>query len=68
MYQWPLSENQLNIYLDIKINDKRESYLIPLKFHIDSKVDKSKIVDALNITFDVHPILKSKVIYIENNP
>ena len=53
----PLSEPQLNVYLDIVANDKNDSYIIPLFVNISKKYDISFIVDALNRMLDVHPIL-----------
>ena len=53
----PLSESQLNVYLDIVANDKKDAYLIPLFMDISNKYDAEGIVDALNEMFCVHPIL-----------
>ena len=53
----PLSESQLNVYLDIKANDKEDSYLIPLFIHISEKYGVDDIRSALAVMFDVHPVL-----------
>ncbi|MCQ2795682.1 MAG: condensation domain-containing protein, partial [Bacilli bacterium] len=59
----PLSEPQLNIYLDIVMHQKKESYLIPLKMKLD-KYSLNDITKALDKIVDVHPILKG---YIDNS-
>ena len=53
----PLSEPQLNVYLDIVANDKKDSYIIPLFMNISKKYDIGVIVDALNRMLEVHPVL-----------
>ena len=53
----PLNESQLNVYLDIIANDKKDSYLIPLHMNISDKYNINDIKDALDIMLDVHPIL-----------
>ena len=63
----PLSEQQLNIYLDIIMNKKMESYLIPLSIKLD-KYSAKKIVSAINILIDIHPILKGYISQENNNP
>ncbi|MCQ2787250.1 MAG: condensation domain-containing protein, partial [Bacilli bacterium] len=56
----PLSEQQLNIYLDIIMNKKQESYLIPLEMKLD-QYSVNEIQDALNKIVNIHPILKGYV-------
>ena len=53
----PLNEPQLNVYLDIKANHKNDSYLIPFSMCISSKFNLNDIKSALEVMFDVHPIL-----------
>ncbi|WP_407422907.1 amino acid adenylation domain-containing protein [Methanobrevibacter sp.] len=53
----PLSESQLNVYLDIVANNKKDAYLIPVFMDISNKYGAEDIVDALNEMFCVHPIL-----------
>ena len=53
----PLSEPQLNVYLDIVANDKKDSYIIPLFMNISKKSGIGVIVDALNRMLEVHPVL-----------
>ncbi|WP_296890814.1 D-alanine--poly(phosphoribitol) ligase subunit DltA, partial [uncultured Methanobrevibacter sp.] len=53
----PLNEPQLNVYLDIVANNKMNAYKIPISMDISKKYNVSDIVDALNVMFEVHPIL-----------
>ena len=53
----PLSESQLNVYLDMMANDKKDSYLIPLSMNISDEYDINDIKNALNVMLEVHPIL-----------
>ena len=53
----PLNESQLNVYLDIKANDKRDAYLIPLFMNISGVYGVEDIRSALGVMFDVHPVL-----------
>ena len=53
----PLSESQLNVYLDILANDKVDSYIIPLYMNLPKVYDFHSIGDALNEMLRVHPIL-----------
>ncbi|WP_461463266.1 D-alanine--poly(phosphoribitol) ligase subunit DltA, partial [Methanobrevibacter sp.] len=53
----PLNEPQLNVYLDIKTNDKKDAYLIPLVLNISDEYSVEDIKSALAVMFDVHPVL-----------
>uniref|UniRef100_UPI0025E4FCF8 AMP-binding protein n=1 Tax=uncultured Methanobrevibacter sp. TaxID=253161 RepID=UPI0025E4FCF8 len=53
----PLSEPQLNVYLDIIANAKKDAYLIPLSMEISNVYDSKKIYEALETMIEVHPIL-----------
>ena len=57
----PLNEPQLNIYLDIVANEKVDSYLNSLVMKIPDRYDVNEIIDALNLMFDVHPILSMHI-------
>ena len=57
----PLNEAQLNVYLDIIANNKVDSYLIPLVMDISKDYDIGSIESALDVMFDVHPILAMAV-------
>ena len=53
----PLTEPQLNTYLDILANEKVDSYIIPSYMAISKEYDVNDIIDALNEILIVHPIL-----------
>ena len=53
----PLNEPQLNVYLDIRANNKKDAYLIPLFMNIPAKYSIEDIKSALNVMFDAHPVL-----------
>ena len=53
----PLNESQLNVYLDIIANDKKDAYLISLPMEISKKYAVDDIKNALDGLLDVHPIL-----------
>ncbi|WP_406534985.1 amino acid adenylation domain-containing protein [Methanobrevibacter sp.] len=57
----PLTESQLNIYLDIISNSKTDSFLIPLNINVPEKYGVDELTDALEKMFAVHPILEMKV-------
>ena len=54
----PLNESQLNVYLDILVNSKTDSYIIPLTMDIDKKYD---LYDGLVKMIESHPILGMRV-------
>ena len=53
----PLSESQLNVYLDIIANNKMDSYIIPVVMNISKAYSVEELCDALRRMIDVHPIL-----------
>ncbi|MER2014566.1 MAG: amino acid adenylation domain-containing protein, partial [Methanobrevibacter sp.] len=53
----PLNEPQLNVYLDILANDKKDSYLIPSITDIPSKYNINELKSALDMMLEIHPIL-----------
>ena len=57
----PLSESQLNVYLDIITNDKFDAYNIPLLMEISNKYEINDIYRALNEILNAHPILTMSV-------
>ncbi|MCQ2795625.1 MAG: AMP-binding protein, partial [Bacilli bacterium] len=63
----PLSEQQLNVYLDVAMNKKGDSYLIPLKIKLD-KYPIPNIISAVNEMINIHPILKGYIDESENDP
>ena len=58
----PLTESQLNVYLDIVVNDKVDAYLMPFSMIISKKYEVHHIIDSLNRMFEVHHILGMCVI------
>ena len=64
----PLNESQLNVYLDIKANDKTDVYLIPLIMNISGRYKIDAIISALESMLDVHPILGMSVSDKEDVP
>lgn len=63
----PLSEQQLNVYLDMAINKKFEAYLIPAKLTVN-KFNMGDVVKALYSLQNIHPILKGYIEIIDNRP
>uniref|UniRef100_UPI00388D0776 D-alanine--poly(phosphoribitol) ligase subunit DltA n=1 Tax=Methanobrevibacter sp. TaxID=66852 RepID=UPI00388D0776 len=61
----PLSESQLNVYLDEQVKDMGTSYNNPFKIKFKDSYSADKIYDSILKLFDVLPILKSRVV-IEN--
>ena len=53
----PLSESQLNVYLDIIANNKMDSYIIPVAMNISKDYSAGELCDALRRMIEVHPIL-----------
>ena len=53
----PLSESQLNVYLDIIANNKLDSYIIPVVMNISREHSAEELCDALRRMVEVHPIL-----------
>ena len=64
----PLSESQLNVYLDILAYNKIGSYLIPLSMKISNEYDIGSISDALKKLLDAHPILSMRVSETQDVP
>ena len=56
----PLNEAQLNVYLDI-ISRNADPYTIFLDIDIPNEYSSDELVDALNVMFEVHPILRMKL-------
>ena len=57
----PLNESQLNVYLDIIANSKKDSFLIPINIPIPEKYPVEDVVDALEKMMIVHPILEMRL-------
>ena len=58
----PLSESQLNVYLDESVNDMGTAYNNPFKIKLKDDYSVSEIKNALIKLFEVFPILKARVI------
>ena len=57
-----LSESQLSIYLDEMINDMGTGYNNPFKIEFNDRYSKDEIKNALIKLFDLHPILKTRLV------
>ena len=58
----PLSESQLGIYLDEKVNDMGTAYSAADIFKCDSDKTIDEIKSAINCLIERHPILKSRIV------
>ena len=58
----PLSESQLGIYLDEKVNDKNTAYLTYGLIECGEDKSSDEIVMAISSVIDRHPILKARII------
>ena len=61
-----LSEPQLGIYLDEKVNEKGSAYLTSSSVECDNSIDE--IEDAIHAVINKHPILKGRVLDTEDMP
>ena len=57
-----LSESQLGVYLDEKVNDMGTAYSIPGLFECDDKYSVDEIKNVIYALIDKHPILKGRVV------
>ena len=58
----PLSESQLNVYLDEGVNDMGTAYNNPFKIDFKDNYSAGEIRDALIKLFEVFPVLKARVL------
>lgn len=58
----PLSESQLNVYLDESVNNMGTAYNNSFKIEFTDKYSVDEIKDALIKLFDVFPVLKARVL------
>ncbi|WP_407431868.1 amino acid adenylation domain-containing protein [Methanobrevibacter sp.] len=63
----PLSESQLNVYLDEMVNDMGTGYNNSFKIDFDDKYSVEEIKNALNKLIEVYPILKARIVANSNN-
>ena len=57
-----LSESQMNIYLDEQINEMGTGYNNPFKIEFNDRYSKNEVKNALIKLFDLHPILKARLV------
>ena len=57
-----LSESQLGIYLDEKVNDKGSAYSTPGIFEYDCKYSAEDVKEAISALIKKHPILRGRVL------
>ncbi|MBO4569275.1 MAG: amino acid adenylation domain-containing protein, partial [Candidatus Methanomethylophilaceae archaeon] len=57
----PLSESQLNVYLDMMANPDSGEYVIPFSFQIPENVSEPEARAALDKTIVAHPALRGRV-------
>ena len=57
----PLSESQLNIYLDEMVNDKGTAYNNPFKIKFKRNHSKDEIENALGKLLEVYPVLSARI-------
>ena len=58
----PLSESQLNVFLDEMVHDMGTGYNNPFKIDVNVNLSVDLIKDALNKLLDMYPILKARII------
>ena len=58
----PLSESQLNVFLDEMVHDMGTGYNNPFKIDVNLNLSVDQIKDALNKLLDMYPILKARII------
>ena len=58
----PLSESQLNVFLDEMVHDMGTGYNNPFKIDVNFNVSVDQIKDALNKLLDMYPIVKARII------
>ncbi|WP_407416356.1 AMP-binding protein, partial [Methanobrevibacter sp.] len=63
-----LSESQLGIYLDEKVHDKGTAYTVPGLVRCDSKFSVDEIKDAILTLIDKHPVLKGRIVDMNEMP
>ena len=61
----PLSESQLNVYLDERVNEMGTAYNNPFMIEFNKHYSSNEIRKALDKLLDAHPVLSARV--IQNN-
>ena len=62
----PLSESQMNVYLDEQVNDMGTGYNNSFKIDFDENYSIDEIRNALDKLFEAYPILKARIITGQN--
>ena len=60
--KYPLSQSQLNVYLDEIVNNTNTGYNNPFIIKFNKKYSKNKIEKTINKLYDIYPILLARVI------
>lgn len=68
MYLCPLSESQLNVYLDIHVRGNDNPYRIGIKTPIQNDFSVSEVKKATENIILTHPILGSRIVRKDNQP
>lgn len=58
----PLSESQLNVYLDESVNDMGTAYNNPFKIEFKDSYSADDIKNAINKLLEIYPVLSARVI------
>lgn len=62
----PLTQTQLGIYLECKMDERSDKYNIPLLFKLDDAVDMAVLRDAVRTAIEAHPFMKCCIEATEN--
>ena len=60
----PLSESQLNVYLDEKVNEMGTAYNNPFKIEFDDSYSAEDIENAIDKLLNAYPILSARVVNV----
>ena len=63
----PLSESQLNVYLDESVNDMGTSYNIPFKIKFSKSYSAVEIKEAIYKLAEIYPVLAARIVVVEDN-
>ena len=63
----PLSESQLNVYLNEMVEDMGTSYNMPFKIKFSQSYSVEKIKQSIYKLIEIYPILSSRIISNKNN-
>ena len=63
----PLSESQLNVYLDEKVNDMGTAYNNPFKIDFYNRYSADEIKNALDKLLDDYPVLSARIVNVDGD-